>query len=322
MDLFKMHPYANSFRTSGDAAENKYEIDSVCYTIKLGYRLWKQSRDSKVLGGDQFLSLVQGILAQWSTERQHDNASAYRHSEFGNNGLGTPTKPNIGLIWTGFRASDDQCIYHYNIPENMMAAVSLDMIEEMLLSVYKDYDQMPALVKEVKRLRLGIHNGIHKYGRGESESNGEIYAYEVDGYGGQIFMDDANLPSLLSIPYIGYDSPHHSTQKLYTGTRAFVLSDANPYYYRGSKASGMGSAHTGKGCVWHLGLIAEGLTATSKAEKLKLLATIHSTTGGTGLLHESFLAGDPETYTRGWFGWASSLFCELVEQVVQMPHHH
>lgn len=221
----------------------------------------------------------------------------------------------------------------------MMAAVSLGLLEEMLTSVY----QNNTLAKQARQLQATIHRGIHDYGRGSpsnafggggapcrppcpslppasdaSNASAEIYAYEVDGRGNRLFMDDANIPSLLSMPYLGYTSPLHSTGELYSRTRGFVLSDANPYYFRGKAASGIGSAHTSSGCIWHLSLIMEGLTGDSLEEKRNALRVLEQTTGGTGHMHESFDANNPEVYTRGWFGWAASLFSELVEDFVTL----
>jgi meiotically up-regulated gene 157 (Mug157) protein len=136
-----------------------------------------------------------------------------------------------------------------------------------------------------------------------------VYAYEVDGRGGVLLADDANTPSLLALPLTGWcraDDP------LYLATRDLVLSPANPYYYRGSAASGIGSPHTPEGHVWPIALAIQGLTSTDPAERRALLDLILATDDGTGAVHESFHADDPGVWTREWFSWANSMFCELA----------
>lgn len=321
MELYMEYPYANSFSLDGSVGTNSFELDSVCYAYKLGYRFWKQTGDASVFGTSRFVDFVKATVEQWTYEQNHEEGvTRYGQVASGEccQDITSAVKKGIGLIWSGYRPSDDACEFHYNIPGNMMAATTLDMIEEVLREVYPKSNQMTELTEQVVLLRMQIHKAIHEHGRGTPPhgKSGEIYAYEVDGLGNQKFMDDANIPSLLSIPYMNYSSPFHSTPEMYERTRNFLLSDENPYFYRGAVASGIGSPHTQPGCIWHLSLIMQGLTATSLDEKLGVLDVIAKTTGGTMHMHESFDSNDPETYTRGWFGWAASLFCELVEQVV------
>lgn len=136
-----------------------------------------------------------------------------------------------------------------------------------------------------------------------------VYAYEVDGLCGQLLMDDANIPSLLSLPYLGWCDPG---EQLYLRTREFVLSDANPFYYAGSSASGIGSPHTPPDHIWPLSLTMQALTSDDEAERTRLAELLLRTDGGTGSMHESFHVDGPATFTRPWFGWGDALFAELL----------
>jgi len=154
-----------------------------------------------------------------------------------------------------------------------------------------------------------IYEGTEAYGITKTEEFGEIYAYETDGFGQYNLMDDANVPSLLSMEYLGYKAKNEEAAE---NTRRFILSEANPYYYEGNKASGIGSPHTPAKYIWHIAMAMEGLTAKSKEKKLEILHKLAETDGGTGLMHESFHADDDTNYTREWFSWSNAMFSELV----------
>ena len=136
-----------------------------------------------------------------------------------------------------------------------------------------------------------------------------MYAYEVDGFGQYNLMDDANLPSLLSIPYIGYRDENDET---YKNTRDFILGDGNPYYYKGEKAQGIGSPHTPINYIWHISLAMQGLTSSDREYKKQIIDLMKATDGNTNLMHEGFNVDNPEQFTREWFSWANAMFCELV----------
>ncbi len=137
----------------------------------------------------------------------------------------------------------------------------------------------------------------------------EYYAYEVDGFGQYLVMDDANLPSLLAMPYYGYCD---NKNERYRNTRKVILSDQNPYYFSGECAEEFGSPHTYTRFIWPMALAMQGLTSDSKEEKLKMLEMIADCDAETNLVHESFHVDHPEEFTRPWFSWANSVFCELV----------
>jgi len=145
-----------------------------------------------------------------------------------------------------------------------------------------------------------------------------IYAFEVDGYGGQTIMDDANIPSLLALPYLGYTS---RTDPLYLATRAVLLSPSNPYYFNGTAGSGIGGPHVGLDYIWPMSLIARALTSTSDEEIMYCLNTLKVSSAGTGWLHESYHKNDVLEFTRPWFAWVNGLYGQLIMQLaVERPH--
>lgn len=224
-----------------------------------------------------------------------------------NHGRGTKTA-YTGMTWSGFRPSDDACKYGYLIPSNMFAVVVLRYIAEIAKDIFADEE----LRSEAESLRKEIQEGILNFGIYRHETFGEIYAYETDGMGNFNLMDDANVPSLLSLPWFGYCE---NTDPIYQNTRKFILSKDNPYYYEGTYAKGIGSPHTPDEYIWPIALIIQGLTSDSKEEKLKMLDYLMKTDADTGYMHESFYCNDPEKFTRSWFAWANSLFASFVMEL-------
>ena len=219
-------------------------------------------------------------------------------------GRGTETA-YTGMVWSGFRPSDDRCTFGYLIPANMFAVVALGNLSEMAREVYAD----DSLVASAGLLRQQIDEGIQTGGMVEHPRHGWIYAYETDGLGNYNLMDDANVPSLLSVPYLGY---RPATDPAYQRTRRFILSTDNPYYYEGAYARGVGSPHTPPGFIWPLALAMQGLSSLDRSEQEELACMLAATTGGTASMHESFHPDDPTRFTRSWFAWANGLFGELV----------
>ncbi len=326
-------PYANSFQATpvghhykNDIPqahprvwERKYEIDSLCYPIRLLYLYYKMTEDASVLDAS-LLEMTKTVLSLWKREQDHTALSSYRFMRPGarqsdtlpNGGRGYPV--NItGMTWSGFRPSDDACTFGYPVASNMFAAVSLRQLEELLNAYHPEkaeQAEIGSLQKAAGCMREEITYGISVYGVVHHPKYGPIYAYETDGFGNHLLMDDANVPSLLSAPYLGFCS---SEDPLYQNTRRFILSEDNPYYFRGSAAAGIGSPHTPRGYIWPIALSMQGLTARDDEEIRGLLRTLCLTDGDTGLMHESFDANDPVTFTRPWFSWANALFAEFTE---------
>ena len=313
-------PYANAFNEEANGNcwekditeynpwnwERKYEIDSLCYPVWLMEQYVKNTGDHDIFT-PEVKTAFRDILYLWKRE-QHHETSAYSFirvncppsDTLSCEGKGEPVG-YTGMTWSGFRPSDDACRYGYLIPSNMFAAVVLGYMEKFLKEQYQD----EAMAKEAADLKAQIEEGIQKYGIVENETFGKMYAYETDGLGNYNLMDDANVPSLLSLPWLAYCS---KDDPIYKNTRAFVLSKKNPYYYEGNCAKGIGSPHTPDQYIWHIALTMQGLTSDSQEERENLWNTLLSTDAGCEVMHEGFHCEKPEAFTREWFAWANSLF--------------
>jgi uncharacterized protein len=299
----QIDPYANAYTLDYRVWEQKFELDSLAYPIVLARSYWKTTGDASIFTPD-FSKALDSVLATLQREQDHPRDSRYTHNELSNDGKGRPVG-YTGMIWTAFRPSDDACYYNFLIPSEMFAVVALGDMAEIERDVYHDVVK----AREAKALRDEVQRGIQTYGLVLVPKYGYIYAYEVDGLGHAILTDDANIPSLLSAPYIGYTTPN---DRYYDNTRRFLLSLDNPSFYQGAKARGIGSYHTPDKWVWPLALIVQGITATTASEKQDVLAQLLASDPGDHLLHESFNPDDPRQYTRQDFGWPNALFSEFV----------
>ncbi len=328
LQYIALDPYANAFnqgpsddgwvgdlpRISPWVHERKYEVDSLCYPIRLLYLYWKKSGREEIVR-DSLEDTLRIILEVWRTEQHHAEQSPYWFIRPQDDppvlpceGKGNPVA-YTGMTWSGFRPSDDPCQYGYLTASQMFAVVVLGYAAEMLRAVCGN----EALAAECEALAADIDAGIRQYCVVEHPEHGKIYACETDGMDHYSMIDDANIPSLLSIPYIGYASVD---DPIYQNTRKFLLSDENPYYYEGKYARGIGSPHTPPRYVWHMALVMQGLTAVTVEEKREMLAMLAATDAGTDYLHEGFFVDDPTQFTREWFTWPCSLFAEFVERCV------
>jgi len=304
-------PYANAFSTDYKVVERKFEVDSLLYPIWFADKYWRETGDASIFT-PQVNRAFETVLRTLRDEQHHDRRSHYRHPDLANGGKGSWVR-FTGMIWTGFRPSDDPARYQYNIPDNMFAVVVLQRLAAIERQVYRNNRD----AENAWGLALEAQAGIEQYGTVYVKGYGKMYAYEVDGYGHINLMDDANIPSLLSIPYFGYLPARDS---VYQDTRRFILSSANPYYYRGKYASGIGSPHTPHGYVWPLSLIMEALTSSDPSEVNRVMGYIGASDVGDHRLHESFNADWPEAFTRDDFAWPNALYGELVQQQRQQDH--
>ena len=299
----QIDPYANAFTLDYRVWEQKFELDSLAYPVNLAWTYWKVTGDASVFTNDLSLGFDK-VLETMEREQDHPRNSRYTHHELKEGGRGSPVK-FTGMIWSGFRPSDDACVYNFLIPSEMMAVVALGELEEIERSVYRNLIK----AQRAKALRTEVNNGIQEYGLVFLPTYGYVYAYEVDGLGHAVLMDDANIPSLLSAPYLGYTKP---TSTVYQNTRRYLLSKDNPYYYTGTLARGIGSAHTNDGWVWPLAIVMQGLTSISDGEKKDVLGELLASDTGDHMLHEAFNPSDPSKFTRADFGWPNALFSEFV----------
>jgi uncharacterized protein len=298
----QVDPYANAFTLDYRVWEQKFELDSLAYPISLAWTYWKQTGDASVFTGD----LSRGFdkaLDTMEREQDHPRNSRYTHRELVG-GKGNPVA-YTGMIWSGFRPSDDACTYNYLIPSEMMAVVALGQLEEIERTVYHNIIK----AQRAKALRDEVQTGIQTYGLVFTAKYGYVYAYEVDGTGKALLIDDANVPSLLSAPYIGYGK---TSSFVYANTRRFLLSKDNPTYYVGRVARGIGSQHTSENYVWPIAMLMQGFTASTDGERKDVLAQLLASDPGDHLLHESFNPDDPTKFTRADFGWPNALFSEYV----------
>lgn len=296
-------PYANAFTSDYRVSERKFEVDSLLYPVWFAYLYWKATGDNSIFT-PEVQRAYKSVLATLRTEQHHDTRSHYRHPELANGGVGTPVA-YTGLVWTGFRPSDDAARYQYNIPDNMFAVVVLRDLTEIEKTVYHD----GGTAQNAWGLSVQIQRAIERYGLVNLPGFGRIYAYEIDGYGHANLMDDANVPSLLSIPYFGYVNAH---DVVYKATRNFVLSPRDPYYFTGKYAAGIGSPHTPHGYVWPLSLVMQVLTSTDQGEIDRVMGYIAASDTGDHRLHESFNADWPESYTRDDFAWPNALYAQMM----------
>jgi uncharacterized protein len=299
----QIDPYANAYTLDYRVWEQKFELDSLAYPITLAWSYWKATGDSSIFN-DDFSKMLDATLATMQREQDHPRNSSYTHKELSDDGKGRPVG-YTGMIWTGFRPSDDACYYNFLIPSEMFAVVALGDMTEIERDVYHNVVK----AKAAKALRDEVQRGIQTYGLVLVPKYGYIYAYEVDGLGHAILADDANIPSLLSAPYIGYTTPG---DRYYDNTRRFLLSQDNPTFYQGQVARGIGSLHTPDHWIWPLALIVQGMTATTDSEKQDVLSQLLASDPGDHLLHESFNPDDPKQFTRQDFGWPNALFSEFV----------
>ncbi len=321
-----LDPYANAFfndaskvsEWKNDLAEmkpgiheRKWEVDSLCYVMRLSYSYWKTTGDASVFGADWKKAML--LILQTFREQQRKESKGPYHFQRSNGnpldtqfagGYGNPTK-KIGLIHSMFRPSDDATFYPFLVSSNMFAVVSLRETAEIFSEILKDENSSA----QFRNLAQEVDAAIQKYAVLSHPEAGKIYALEIDGFGNALFMDDANVPNLLSIPYLGYRSKE---DKIYQHTRKFSLSKANPWFSEGKFAKGIGGPHIGEHKIWPLGLIMQALTTDDDREIISCLKMLKATHAGTGFIHESFDVDNPKDFTRSWFAWANTLFGELI----------
>jgi len=322
-------PYANAFNfgpTGGhwqsdltkmdlNVHERKWEIDSQCYPIRLAYAYWKTTGDTSVFT-PEWVEAMHKVYETLTVQQRKKGSGKYRFMRVTQNpldskshyGKGGPVNP-VGLIVSSFRPSDDATTLEFLIPSNFMAVTSLRKGAEILETVNSETE----LAASFRALADEVETALGKYAVVKHPKYGKIYAYEVDGFGGQILMDDANVPSLLSLPYLG-DVPVND--RIYRNTRRFLLSPDNPYFAKGEAAEGISGPHVGRSMIWPMTIMMRAFTSTDDAEISMCMRMLMNSDAGTGFMHESFDKDDPTHFTRAWFAWQNSLFGELVLHLI------
>jgi hypothetical protein len=295
-------------------AMHNFELDNLAYHLRLSYKLFQfyQQHNRPMLALDSNWIRGVDLILETVVGEQNHAESPYRYPELKDNGKGQPVCKGDGLVWAGFRPSDDPTKLGYLIPANQMMMVSLRQAAEIFRSMKDDIR-----AQQCEELAASIDKGIHTHGVIQHDDFGKIYAYEVDACGESNLMDDANVPSLLSLEYLEYFSPQYDPDQLIQkNTRRFILSESNPYFYSGEGPDGcinegIGSPHTQKSFIWHMAVIMRAMTAESDAELRQAVSTL-ARTAANNLMHESFRSTKPSTFSRKSFAWSNSLFVELI----------
>lgn len=319
-------PYANAFYGDEDKVgewakdhtdmkpgvhERKWEIDSLCYPIRLAYHYWKTTRDTKPFD-ETWQNSIKTTLQVFREQQRKEDKGPYkfqRTTQFATDtlpmsGYGYPVKP-VGLICSAFRPSDDATVFSFLIPSNFFAVTSLRQAAEMMTAIAKD----TATAAKLTALALEVENALKQHAVITHKVFGKVYAFEVDGFGSYNLMDDANVPSLLAMPYLGAVK---TTDPIYINTRKLVLSNYNPFFFKGTAAEGIGGPHVGQDMIWPMSIIMRALTSNDNIEIKNCIQALRKTHGNTGFMHESFHKDDPTNFTRKWFAWANTLFGELL----------
>lgn len=330
IDCILLDPYANAFNAGPDGSywetdmtemipevhERKWEIDSLCYPIRLAYEYWKLTGDDSIFDSD-WLNAVENILTTFIAQQKKENDGPYKfqrkteraYDTLSNDGKGTPVKP-CGLIASAFRPSDDATTFQFLVPSNFFAVTSLRKAAKILKTVNNDEEK----ANRCLNLADEIEAALQKYAVYDHPDFGKIYAYEVDGFGNHLLMDDANVPSLLAMPYLG---DVDANDPIYQNTRRFVWSESNPYFFKGEKGEGIGGPHVGYDMAWPMSIMMKAFTSNDSNEIKECLDMILATDAGTGFIHESFDVNDPTNFTRPWFAWQNTLFGELIIKLLK-----
>ena len=327
--LIGIDPYANAFNDGPTGTgwqsdgtdmnpndhERKWEIDSHCYPIRLAYEYWKVTGDTSVFG-EKWLTAIRATLKTFREQQRKQGENPYSFLRVtdrqldtkSNRGLGNPVRP-VGLIASAFRPSDDATTYEFLIPSNFFAVTSLRKAAEILETVNHNAE----LARECRDLADEVAAALKKHAVVKHPKYGKIYAFEVDGFGNALMMDDANVPSLLAMAYLGDVSPK---DKIYRNTRRFVWSEDNPYFFKGTAGEGIGGPHVGYDMIWPMSIMMKAFTSTDEKEIKWCMQTLLATDAGKGFIHESFHKDDASVYTRDWFAWQNTLFGELVLKLI------
>ncbi|CAN8098999.1 unnamed protein product [Discula destructiva] len=347
----------------------KWELDSLASFLQVSVGYWEQTHDLAFFARYNWIEAVRAAVDAAGAMRlgTYDDEGRVQRSAWTftgwtnrgsetltNDGLGNPVRSN-GMVRTAFRPSDDATIFQLLVPANMMWAKYLEeasvMVEELAEGAVRPIDpEKQAMARELTRtmrdFAFGIRKGIDEDAIVTHREFGDIFAYECDGYGGVNLMDDANVPSLLSMPLFQYaesrfalpdSAKRRNYSAIYQNTRKFAMSTANPYWAQGPAISAVGGPHLGPGKAWPMSALVAAMTAfdvesgfvdsrgknvqgdESSAALMEFvggqLGMVLNSTSGWGVVHESVNSWMGTSFTRAWFGWANGLLGELVVRI-------
>jgi hypothetical protein len=330
-------PYANAFMEDPTAptslpwatrdetvmkpgvAERKWELDSLCYAIRLGHQFWRALRDPRPFDAT-WAAAMRAVVRTLREQQRKDGPGPYRFRRSAPQptetllaGYGNPVRP-VGLIASGFRPSDDACLYPFLVPANLFAVTALRELAVLAREARAD----PMLAADAAALADEVAAALAAHGTMRLPDGRTVLAYEVDGYGNALFMDDANVPSLSGLAYLGCVSPD---DRRWRRTAEAAWSGADPWFFRGRAGEGIGGPHEGVGQIWPMSLIVRALSRADDATVRACLRTLRDTDAGSGFIHETFDRDDPARFTRAWFAWANGLFGELIVHLADARPH-
>jgi meiotically up-regulated gene 157 (Mug157) protein len=324
-----LDPYANAFYKDSSRVspwksdhtemrpgvhERKWEVDSLCYCLRLDYEYWRITGDTSPFDST-WKSAVALAVKTMQVQQRKTGKGPYSFMRDGprltdtqvGGGFGSPWKPT-GMICSAFRNSDDATKYQFNIPDNLFAVVSLRHLAGLLDALH----DTTSLASTCRSLADEVEKAVNEYGIVDQPGIGRMYAYECDGLGNHLLIDDAGIPSLTMISYLGYKSLEDPVVR---NSRTFAQSTANPFFYVGTTAQGTGSPHVPGPNIWPMGIIGRAMTSSDEREIRRCLLWLENSQAGTGFMHESFNKDDPRIFTRPWFAWVNNLFGDLVIKI-------
>jgi len=315
-----LDPYASAFaqNSAGQPAvhERQWALDALCHPIRLAYHYWKITADEQPFD-EQWRQAIALTVKTFREQQRKTGPGPYRFQQATADAAGTqplggygyPVRP-VGLIGSAFRPSGEATRLPFLVPSNFLAVASLRQAALMLNDIHHDgaaYQDLMALADEVAvalRTHALVAHPVH----------GQVYAFEVDGYGGYALLDDASVPSLLALPYLG---ALPLNDPAYQRTRRLALSAGNPFFYQGPAGAGIGSPRTGPGSLWPSSLIVRGLTSPDDAEVRQCVQALKAAQAGTGYLPESLPVGGPGPLPRAQSAAASALLGEFLWKLYQ-----
>lgn len=323
-ELIALDPYANAFYhrpkfgvhkfdltpMKPGVHERKWELDSLAYHVLLSAQYFNLTQDLDCFDEDWKMSYSLILETLRTQQRKHghgpyvfDRITTNRVDTLSNRGYGPRYFPT-GMIASAFRASDDACVYPFNIPGNFLALKVLTDIQPLLSNL-----QWTVRLEDTKSLAEEIKNGLKDWSIHTDSEYGHYLRFEVDGLGNALTIDEPNAPNLSSLAYLGI---LQLEDPVFVTTHSLMNSEQNPWYFSGKVAQGIGSPHTGKDMIWPMAMILNMFNQTSEIEIEKSLSQLIKSSAATGLLHESFHKDNANIYTRPWFAWCNSLFADVV----------